>query len=106
MIKIPISIKRSSIHGIGMHSVNILPKDKIVATVFLSENGRYIQTKYGAWVNHSNNPNCYLRADEKGDVEMVTKDVVKLGVELTANYRELLDISSEFKKLPIEFDLP
>ena len=56
-----ITIKNSSIHGIGIFAAIHISKNTIIGLthVFNSEfDNNYIRTPIGGFYNHSNNPNC------------------------------------------------
>ena len=56
-----ITIKNSSIHGIGIFAAIHISKNTIIGLthIFNSEfDNNYIRTPIGGFYNHSNNPNC------------------------------------------------
>ena len=60
-----ITIKKSSIHGLGIFALKDIPQDTVLGISHVKDKdntGRYhkgyIRTPLGGFINHSNQPNC------------------------------------------------
>ena len=83
-----VTIKQSNIEGFGLYSTESLPHARFLGVTHVPndkfENG-YIRTPLGAFVNHSDVPNCEFYVD--GDYIMLrTIRHINNGNELTAEY--------------------
>jgi len=87
-----LTIKESKINGLGLFA-----KENIKAGVFLGETHiwesnrhEYIRTPLGGFINHSDNPNCFLSTNihyHYGDQrELYTTRPIKKGEEITVFY--------------------
>ena len=104
-----ITIKKSSIHGLGIFALKSIPKDIVLGVSHVKDNdntGRYLQgyirTPLGGFINHSTQPNCIkvkstlrgfpihwpiLKEDEEvSSIAIRTKRDIKEGEELTVFY--------------------
>jgi SET domain-containing protein len=86
-------ISNSKIEGKGVFAKEKLNKDENlgVALVKISESGNpdkdYFRTDLGAFVNHSNSPNCKVKRE--GDkIYYITLKKVNVGEEILINYKE------------------
>jgi len=87
-----VTIKESSIDGLGLFAVEQIEEETIVGLThksdFSFENG-YIRTPLGGFINHSKEPNCRLipRPIENGFVlYLETLRTIKQGEEITTRY--------------------
>ena len=104
-----ITIKKSSIHGLGIFAIKAIPKDTVVGVSHVKDNdntGRYLQgyirTPLGGFINHSTQPNCIKviprlklfprhwpilkEGEEALSIAIRTKRDIKEGEELTVFY--------------------
>ena len=104
-----ITIKKSSIHGLGIFAIKDIPKDIVLGISHVKDKdntGRYhrgyIRTPLGGFINHSTQPNCIkvtprlklspkywpiLKEDEEAlSIAIRTKRDIKEGEELTVFY--------------------
>jgi hypothetical protein len=82
-----LTIQKSSINGIGLHAT-----EDWKAGVYLGKThvwndmaNDWIRTPLGGFINHSNNPNCFIYADTHKRSLFVVKPI-KAGEELTVFY--------------------
>tara|TARA_R110002020_G_scaffold294130_3_gene509956 strand:- start:11035 stop:11337 length:303 start_codon:yes stop_codon:yes gene_type:complete len=85
-----LTIKESTIQGLGLFTTVNLKENLPIGVTHIKDerfhNG-YIRTPLGGFINHSEDPNCEWKEDEKGVVHMKTiKNIVK-GGELTLKYK-------------------
>tara|TARA_Y100000287_G_C14015631_1_gene254303 strand:+ start:318 stop:614 length:297 start_codon:yes stop_codon:yes gene_type:complete len=83
-----LTIKSSSIHGLGLYSVKEIPKNYILGVTHIKderfEDG-YIRTPLGGFFNHSKDPNCEVVS--VGDyLLLLTIKRISSNVEITAKY--------------------
>jgi len=83
-----VTVKKSLINGLGLFAEEDIKKGTQLGISHVSdirfENG-YIRTPLGAFVNHSNEPNCEFIKE----TEFIYLEVIKntpVGTELTAKY--------------------
>ena len=104
-----LTIKKSSIHGLGIFAMKGIPKDTVLGISHVKDKddiGRYhqgyIRTPLGGFINHSNEPNCIkvkprlklfprhwptLKEDEEvSSIAIRTNRGIKEGEELTVFY--------------------
>ena len=53
-----LTIKKSKIHGLGLHSLTKIPKDTTIGMTHIEIENDLIRTPLGGFVNHSEEPNC------------------------------------------------
>ena len=60
-----ITIKKSSIHGLGIFAIKSIPKDTVLGVSHVKDKDNtghyhigYIRTPLGGFINHSTQPNC------------------------------------------------
>lgn len=119
MMVIPVRIKPSPIHGLGVFSVFPIKKGTVVwvynslvdERIPIPENLTEFQNKYGyispgrnflevpgdatMFMNHSSNPNVsYLDGDVNKDIGHAIK-YIDADTELVCNYAEFVDISRQ-----------
>ena len=86
-----LTIGNSAIHGLGVFAVEIIPPhtslgmSRIKAS-YPGDDEEWVRTPLGGFINHSENPNCYISTD-KGDRTLHTVIPVAKGEELTVYYR-------------------
>lgn len=80
-------VQKSEIHGLGLFVNNQYPVNSLIAKVFVKKGGKYIQTMFGRFINHSDNPNTKL-VEHDGCIYLVAIRRILLGEELTSDYRE------------------
>ena len=84
-----VTIKQSDIEGLGLYSTESLYPGQYLGITHVAndrfENG-YIRTPLGGFINHSEEPNCYISTDTE---ERILHSVrpIKAGEELTVYYR-------------------
>ena len=83
-----VTIKQSDIEGLGLYSTESLIHGKFLGISHVVndkfENG-YIRTPLGAFVNHSDFPNCEFYKDDDY-IKLRTIRHINIGHELTAEY--------------------
>ena len=74
--------------GLGLFAVENLKAGVFVGETHIWESNRHdwIRTPLGGFINHSDNPNCYISTD-RGDRTLHTVIPVLKGDELTVYYR-------------------
>jgi len=85
-----LTIKTSNIEGLGLFTT----KDFLAGTDFgethvfvLSNNRReWVRTPLGGFINHSENPNCYINTESE-DRTLYSVRPLKKGEEITVFYR-------------------
>ena len=104
-----ITIKKSSIHGLGIFAIKDIPKDIVLGISHVKDKdntGRYhrgyIRTPLGGFINHSTQPNCIKvqiksnlspkhwpavkEGEEPSSIAMRTSRDIKRSEELTVCY--------------------
>jgi len=86
-----LTIMPSKIEGLGLFTLKELPKDKSLGMTHLyrnSEPNHYLRTPLGGFINHSEEPNCYLvTVSSFGPRKFLyTKREIEAGEELTVKY--------------------
>jgi SET domain-containing protein len=85
-----LTIKKSKIDGLGLFAVDVIVKDTnlgishVKYTNEIFDQG-YIRTPLGAFINHSDKPNCII--EDTGDIKHL-KTIKDIGIneELTTKY--------------------
>ncbi len=85
-----LTIKKSKIDGLGLFSVDIISKDIDLGISHVEYNNEifdqgYIRTPIGAFINHSDKPNCII--EDNGNMKHL-KTIKDIGIneELTTKY--------------------
>ena len=84
-----LAIGPSQIHGVGILAKEDIPGEVVIGISHIYDpefQHNYIRTPLGGFINHSENPNCYISTD-KGDRTLHTVIPVANGEELTVYYR-------------------
>ena len=84
-----LAIGPSDIHGAGIIAQDDIPAEIDMGISHVYDPNfqhDYIRTPLGGFINHSENPNCYISTD-KGDRTLHTVIPVAKGEELTVYYR-------------------
>ena len=104
-----VTIKKSSIHGLGIFAIKDIPKDTVLGVSHVKDKdntGRYhkgyIRTPLGGFINHSTQPNCIkvqvrsnlfpkhwpiIKENNESPLMAIrTMRNIKEGDELTVNY--------------------
>ena len=76
-----LKIKKSKIHGLGLHLTKDVDKDKFLFTSIKDTRITYLSR----FINHSFNPSCYLLKN-KNDYYLYSKYKMKTDDEITINY--------------------
>ena len=82
-------IKASKIQGKGVHATEKIPENTVidVGIYFLFMIYPMVTENFGAYLNHSYDPNSELRYDdEKWQWMVVSTKLIKPGEEITMNY--------------------
>lgn len=77
------TINNSSIHGLGLMATQDIPTGFCLGTSHYNINDKLIRTPLGGFINHSDNPNCFI--DE--NYSLYTVKPISKGEELTVYYR-------------------
>ena len=78
-----ITIGRSSLHGLGLIATEDIPAGCSLGTSHYKIKEELKRTPLGGFINHSNNPNCFI----DNDYSLYTVQPIKKGEELTVYYR-------------------
>lgn len=78
-----ITIDRSSLHGLGLIAIKDIGAGFNLGTSHYTVDGKLMRTPLGGFINHSDNPNCFIDKDYK----LYTIQPIKKGQELTVYYR-------------------
>ena len=85
-----VTIMNSSIDGLGLHATTNLNAGTVLGETHVLVHNRdrheWVRTPLGGFINHSDNPNCYISTD-RGDRTLHTVIPVQAGTELTVYYR-------------------
>ena len=90
-----VTIKQSNIEGLGLYSTESLIHGKFLGVSHVAndkfENG-YIRTPLGGYINHDEEPNCYLSINFEWDdykiFHLFTRRKILEGEELLLDYDE------------------
>ena len=84
-----VTIKQSAIDGLGLYSTDSLYPGQYLGITHVAndrfENG-YIRTPLGGFINHSDTPNCEVRADVDSNLMLFTLRQILPNEELTLKY--------------------
>ena len=80
-----LTIKRSSIEGLGLFAVKTIPKNTDLGMIHFSYGELIIRTPLGGFINHSKKPNC-KKLDLEDEWHLKTAKEIKSGEELTLKY--------------------
>ena len=85
-----LTIRKSGIDGLGLHSTTNLNAGTVLGETHVLVHNRdrheWVRTPLGGFINHSDNPNCYISTD-RGDRTLHTVIPVAKDEELTVYYR-------------------
>ena len=80
-----LTIKQSSIEGLGLFATQTIPKNTDLGMIHFSYGDLLIRTPLGGFINHSNKPNC-KKLDLEDEWHLKTTKEIKAGEELTLKY--------------------
>lgn len=78
-----VTIDRSSLEGLGLMAVEDIPTGTCLGITHYKIGKELIRTPLGGFINHSDNPNCFI--SEEFTLNIVKP--IKKGEELTVYYR-------------------
>lgn len=78
-----ITIDKSSLHGLGLVAIEDIRAARDLGISHYRVDGRLMRTPLGGFINHSDNPNCFIDSDYR----LITTQPIKKGQELTVYYR-------------------
>jgi len=86
-----LTIMPSKIEGLGLFAIKEIPAEKSLGLTHIwkwDEPNHYLRTPLGGFINHSDNPNCYLitKSAYTGTKFLYTKEVIPPLTELTLKY--------------------
>ena len=85
-----VTIKASDIDGLGLHSLEKMNAGVVLGETHVLVHNRdrheWVRTPLGGFINHSEDPNCYIATD-RGDRTLHTIKPISEGDELTVYYR-------------------
>jgi len=85
-----LTIMHSLIDGLGLHATEELKAGTILGETHVlvhnMDRHEWVRTPLGGFINHSNDPNCYITTD-RGDRTLHVIKPIKAGEELTVFYR-------------------
>ena len=80
-----LTIKPSSIEGLGLFATQTIPKNTDLGMIHFSYGELIIRTPLGGFINHSDKPNC-KKLDLEDEWHLKTTKEIKAGEELTLKY--------------------
>ena len=80
-----LTIKPSSIEGLGLFATKTIPKNKNLGMIHFSYGELLIRTPLGGFINHSDKPNC-KKLDLEDEWHLKTITEIKKNQELTLKY--------------------
>ncbi len=80
-----LTIKPSSIEGLGLFATKIIAKNTDLGMIHFSYGDLLIRTPLGGFINHSDKPNC-KKLDLEDEWHLKTTKEIKAGEELTLKY--------------------
>ena len=80
-----LTIKRSSIEGLGLFAVKTIPKNTDLGMIHFTYGELIIRTPLGGFINHSDKPNC-KKLDLEDEWHLKTVTEIKKDQELTLKY--------------------
>ena len=80
-----LTIKPSSIEGLGLFAVKTIPKNTDLGMIHFSYGELIIRTPLGGFINHSDKPNC-KKLDLEDEWHLKTITEIKKDEELTLKY--------------------
>ena len=80
-----LTIKPSSIEGLGLFAVKTIPKNTDLGMIHFSYGELIIRTPLGGFINHSDKPNC-KKLDLEDEWHLKTTKEIKKDQELTLKY--------------------
>ena len=85
-----LTIKSSKIDGLGLHATIKFEAGTVFGETHVLVHSRdrheWIRTPLGGFINHSDDPNCFITTDS-GDRTMYAIKPIKAGEEITVYYR-------------------
>lgn len=85
-----LTIKSSEIDGLGLHSMQNFDAGFVFGETHVLVHSRdrheWIRTPLGGFINHSDNPNCFITTDA-GDRTLYAIKPILAGEEITVYYR-------------------
>ncbi len=78
-----ITIDRSSLHGLGLIATKDIPAGFSLGISHYKIDEKLMRTPLGGFINHSDNPNCFIDRH----YSLYTVQPIKKGQELTVYYR-------------------
>ena len=85
-----VTIKKSSIHGLGLFATKDIPKNHRLGTMHIEHFDELVRTPLGGFINHSEKPNCFINENihyhDGWQRELYTTRPIKAGEELTVYY--------------------
>ena len=80
-----LTIKPSSIEGLGLFATQTIPKNTDLGMIHFSYGELIIRTPLGGFINHSDKPNC-KKLDLEDEWHLKTIKEIKKDEELTLKY--------------------
>ena len=80
-----LTIKPSSIDGLGLFATQTIPKNTDLGMIHFSYGELIIRTPLGGFINHSDKPNC-KKLDLEDEWHLKTMKEIKKDEELTLKY--------------------
>ena len=80
-----LTIKPSSIEGLGLFATQTIPKNTDLGMIHFSYGELIIRTPLGGFINHSDKPNC-KKLDLEDEWHLKTMKEIKKDEELTLKY--------------------
>ena len=84
--------KKSKIHGLGIFLKKKINKNKLIGLGIYYNflNIPFVTEKFGSLINHSKDPNCFLKYDiNKKVYNVYSLKLIKKNEEITLNYNDL-----------------
>ena len=81
-----LTIKPSSINGLGLFATQDIKDGTQLGITHILINDEIIRTPLGGFINHSENPNCYINTEGE-ERRLYSVRPIKNGEEITVYYR-------------------
>lgn len=81
-----VTIKNSSIHGLGLFATKDIPKGFNLGKTHIKVYAEIVRTPLGGFYNHSEEPNAVKKPVGQTKWNLVTKRDIKAGEEITVKY--------------------
>ena len=106
-----LTIKKSSIHGLGIFAIKSIPKDTVLGVSHVKDKdntGRYhkgyIRTPLGGFINHSTKPNC-IKVHARSNLSPKHWPIIKENTEISLMAMKTMKDIKEAEELTVFYTL-